>query len=120
MVYSDGKSHKEGVTHVIQEGESLVTGSFDGKMRFFDRRRLGELVSAVDVGGGIWRVIKRGDNFLVALFQEQVYKRLEIEEGKAKVLEILEGNGSLAYGMDWREKRIVTLSYYDKVVQVFE
>ncbi|OIR59028.1 MAG: WD40 repeat-containing protein [Amphiamblys sp. WSBS2006] len=62
--------HPSGVCSVYQEGSSVWTGSYDGVLREWDKRSLGEAVREYSgtKGGGIWRIKKTDDGlgFLLA------------------------------------------------------
>lgn len=108
------RSHTQGVTYILNDGEfQLITGCFDGEIRIFDKRQPNTIVTSYKRDGGIWRIIKKGNQFLNALFQDHLYELIEIAD-TVSVKRIFKDHNSLAYAVDWKENLIVTSSFYDK------
>ena len=121
-------SHSMGVTTLLSSATKehcLWSGSYDERLRTWDLRNLKSEVSAVSVGGGVWRIRQRGERLLVAAMHDG----FKVVEGGEVVAEYRE-HESLAYGADWLEGQevevegresisIATCSFYDHMLKVW-
>jgi hypothetical protein len=144
------RAHSAGVCtavcHPTRDGV-LVTGSYDGKVRLWDKRQWRAPVHEYDTGpgGGVWRLKwhpTRPELLLAAAMRAQV-QVMRLEEGRAgeagvtsrQLLPVLRYAGhpteALAYGIDWCDGGsggrsavgggvVGSCSFYDKNVQLWQ
>ncbi|CAD8193872.1 unnamed protein product [Paramecium pentaurelia] len=120
LLKKDKKSHSQGITYLLNDGEhNLITGSFDGYIRIFDKRQPNFPIEEYKREGGIWRIIKKGNQYLNGLFQEHKYELIEINNKQVQLIQEFKDHSSLAYAMDWYNNLIVTSSFYDKQLRSY-
>ena len=56
-----GRHHGAGVTAILplssdETGTVLVTGSYDGNIRVYSQAMRGQVITEIDLGGGVWRL----------------------------------------------------------------
>ncbi|CAD8116234.1 unnamed protein product [Paramecium sonneborni] len=120
ILRKDKKSHSQGITYLLNDGQyNLITGSFDGYIRIFDKRQPNIAMEEYKREGGIWRIIKKGDQYLNGLFQEHKYELIEIKNKQVSIIQEFKEHSSLAYAMDWYKNVIVTSSFYDKQLRQY-
>lgn len=72
------RSHTMGVSYIT---DSLITGSFDQYMRFWDPAMLNHPVEEFKREGGLWRIKENQNLYLNAIFAENFYEIVEINDG---------------------------------------
>lgn len=103
---------ESGITSLYRDGDYLLVGSYDEHVEVVDSRCVG-VVSRTRVGGGVWRIARRGERFYMAC----MYEGLKVCD---RSLGVLENHlaGSLVYGMSLGEDRLFFASFYDKKIHV--
>lgn len=106
----DKTSHEAGVTAISfspWDENMLVTGSYDGFLRFWDLRKLGQgrnakPVSTTDIGGGIWRIKWHPTCPVMAVAGMHSGAHIVPSTSTTKFFHLrYEGHESMVYGIDW-------------------
>lgn len=128
MVWRDKKTHGAGVTAIMpQSGNNmLLTGSYDDILRIFDLRTR-DVVGQIDLGGGVWRLSKRGSNnrSLIASCMYVGSRVVDLDEDfrSPNVIAKFEEHESMNYGCDIHPNEpdiVVSCSFYDKRVCIWD
>lgn len=155
IIWSNERIHEAGVV-AIKSGSatfrhsrptSIITGSYDDKIRSLDLRMLGESIYPgrnspmtkswdCGLGGGVWRFSEfpRGlsqdisdsnstlDQLLVCCMYNGA-KIIEIREDREDIFRVKNylktGHESMCYGGDWCKDFVATCSFYDKSLQMW-
>uniref|UniRef100_A0A336K1G3 methylated diphthine methylhydrolase n=1 Tax=Culicoides sonorensis TaxID=179676 RepID=A0A336K1G3_CULSO len=118
------KSHGAGVTSVLSPSHkenSLITGSYDEKLRFFDIRNPKCEVFDLALGGGIWRIKQHPSsaNDLLTANMYHNFTVLKLNSNKFDLEASYFEHKSICYGADWcpsaniEVKYLATCSFYD-------
>lgn len=100
------KSHGAGVTSLLSGSHienSLVTGSYDERLRFFDTRQPKLSVFEINLGGGIWR-IKQNPESVNDLLTANMYHNFTVLEQSTEKFSVVGSyfeHKSICYGADW-------------------
>lgn len=120
------RSHGAGVTSFLCFSENiLLSGSYDEKLRIFDKRSWREPIADLDLNGGIWRIksSKFNRNLLLCACMYKNFSLCKINEELNGVERVAEYNEheSICYGADWAPNQLcnggevmITCSFYDK------
>lgn len=105
--------HESEVSCILTEENSLFCGSFDGSISYTDLRNF-SCVGRVDIGGGVWRAIRKGTGFITANMEEGFkYTNSGV---RSQIL-----TESLAYGIANIDKNVyIGCSFYDSKLIKFE
>ena len=134
-VFLNRRAHEAGVccvrTHASRP-EHLVSGSYDERVRVWDKRNLGRplVVHEVEAGGGVWRLewCAWDPAMAVAACMYGGCKALglRLDAGAVDVVAQYKGHGSIAYGADFLPPLaevgasdgvdVVSCSFYDNQV----
>lgn len=126
QVTTKNRIHTAGVTSFLCFSENvLLTGSYDEKLRIFDKRSFKNPVAELDLGGGIWRIksSKFNRNQLLCACMYKNFSVCKINEELNGVELVAEYNEheSICYGCDWAPNQLcnqsqvmITCSFYDK------
>ncbi|QLG71130.1 hypothetical protein HG535_0B01680 [Zygotorulaspora mrakii] len=154
-VWSNNRIHEAGVVGIKtssptfrnSKSTSIITGSYDDKIRSLDLRMLGDDIYPghntpvakqwdCDLGGGVWRFSEMPSN-LTRTFSEapsnsnkllvccmyngaKVVDVAEDSEDMFRVTNYLKkGHESMCYGGDWCTDFIATCSFYDNSLQIW-
>ena len=109
-------SHNAGVVSILPlDDQLLLTGSYDNHVRLFDFRNLRRAISAVDLDGGVWRILPRPESnmgsFLTCCMQAGARVFSHEIDG------VFEPNEErrLIYGASWYSRDIAALcSFYER------
>lgn len=117
--WSNTRSHGAGVTAIVPDknGRDILTGSYDDRIRRFDVRNLRKTVIEKDLSGGVWRIIPRERDELVACCTYDGAKVIQNEN--FEILKTWTGHDSMVYGGDVTGDLIGTCSFYDKRVCIW-
>lgn len=114
-IHVDRKEHSMGITSFHFEGDHvLMSGSYDEKVRFWDLRNLARPTKVVKVGGGVWRIRKLLDQYLIAA----CYGGAEAWDSEfGERLCLFDKHESMVYGISSDQVgSVVSCSFYDKKV----
>lgn len=123
---SQNRQHSAGVTSFLCFSENiLLSGSYDEKLRIFDKRSWKRPIADLDLGGGIWRIksSKFNRNLLLCACMYKNFSLCKINENLNGVDLVAEYNEheSICYGGDWAPSQLcnggqvmITCSFYDK------
>lgn len=114
-VHVDRKEHSMGVTSFHFESENvLLSGSYDEKVRFWDLRNLSHPTRVVRVGGGVWRMRRLADQYLIAA----CYGGAEVWDADFNErLYHFDKHESMVYGISTDHVgSVISCSFYDKKV----
>lgn len=127
-VWRDKKTHGAGVTAIMPRSNDnmLLTGSYDDILRIFDLRTR-DVVGQINLGGGVWRLGKRGNNnrSLIASCMYVGSRVVDLGEGfrSPYVIAKFEEHESMNYGCDIHPDEpdtVVSCSFYDKRVCIWD
>ncbi len=117
LIHCDKRNHRMGTTCIEFLNEhTLLSGSYDERIRKFDMRYLSVPLEEVRTIGGVWR-LKPHDGLL---FVAACYGGCQILDLNtlSPVLNEYKGHDSMAYGIDYfGNGRVVSCSFYDKSIQ---
>lgn len=123
---SKSRCHTAGVTSFLCFSENLLlSGSYDEKLRIFDKRNWKQPIADLDLGGGIWRIksSRFNRNLLLCACMYKNFSLCKINEDLNGVDLVAEYNehDSICYGADWAPNQLcngdqvmITCSFYDK------
>lgn len=123
---SKHRMHNAGVTSFLCFSENLLlSGSYDEKLRIFDKRSWKQPLADLDLGGGIWRIksSKFNRNMLLCACMYKNFSVCKINEDLNGLDLVAEYNEheSICYGADWSPNQLcnggqvmITCSFYDK------
>ncbi|OMJ68143.1 hypothetical protein SteCoe_34494 [Stentor coeruleus] len=98
--------HESEICSILIDDTNIYTGSFDGTITQIDSRTWGK-VSVLNIGGGVWRMLRKNSGFLTA----------NMEEGfkyTTPTSQFTVSTQSLAYGLaEVEENLIIGCSFYD-------
>lgn len=122
LLGKNSKAHTAGICDLTFASEhTLYSGGFDGVVSLLDTRKFSECVFRHEWGGTIWRVIPNTQQSQVLLCNSSEKKFQVVDSTLAK-----EGwnsgqkHDSLAYAADWGRGSLITASFYDKKVCLWE
>lgn len=146
-VWSNNRIHEAGVVGIkcstptfrVSKPTSIITGSYDDHIRSLDLRMLNEntlypgvnlpVVNSYDcnLGGGVWRFsespqnsMNHSTNDLLVCCMYDGAKILSVDEEAFNVTHyVKKGHDSMCYGGDWCSNFVVTCSFYDKSLQLW-
>ncbi len=118
------KSHDAGVTSFSNDPSDaniLLSGSYDDRMLFWDKRNFGKPFHQFKSAGGVWRIRFSPSNpqiiAIAAMYGGfQVYNRYNLEE-------ISIPTQSIAYGISWNSQKknfLAASSFYDSLLGFWE
>lgn len=117
--FRNRRSHGAGVTAILPyRDNTILTGSYDDHIRRFDLRDTRRAVQEENLGGGVWRIIPRSRNELVACCMYDGAK--VIDDQDFQVVKEWKGHESMVYGGDVAANHIGTCSFYDKRVFIWK
>lgn len=120
------RCHTAGVTSFQCFSENLfLTGSYDEKLRIFDKRNWKQPISDLELGGGIWRIkaSKFNRNLLLCACMYKNFSLCKMNDELSGMDLVAEYNehDSICYGADWAPNQLcsggqvmITCSFYDK------
>ena len=107
------KLHESEISSITIEGDFVYCGSFDGTISKTDLRNY-RCESRYEIGGGVWRIIKKGEQFITANMEEGF--KLTDTDVRSTIL-----TDSLAYGLgEVRENQFIGCSFYDSKIISFD
>jgi len=121
------KDFEGGVTTVASHRDDVVAvGSYDAKVRIFDRRKLKQSLASHDVGGGVWRLKWHpinNDKLLAACMHDGL-KVLDFNGIEFSTRLRFDEHESLAYGADWvigkdKSTLVASCSFYDHLMKLW-
>lgn len=127
-IWKDKKKHSAGVTAIMarHDNNTLLTGSYDDQLRVFDLRTRG-VVGQINLGGGVWRLGKRGTDSqsIVASCMYVGSRIINLGEDlrSPSVVARFEEHESMNYGCDIHPSdlnTVVSCSFYDKRVCIWD
>lgn len=98
------KAHSAGITSMhmnLKQEFSLVSGSYDEKVAFWDVRQMDQPKDLLNTGGGVWRLKwepKNCEDIAAACMHNGF---AVIDGPRCSILAEYKDHSSLAYGMDW-------------------
>ena len=119
------KSHEAGVTSLLSYKENtLLTGSYDEKLRSFDTRQFKQPISEINLGGGIWRIkpsqIKSNHLLVACMYLNFSIVEIDsVEQFNLRLVGEFKEHKSICYGCDWSPinkenyQYFATCSFYD-------
>ncbi|KAF7320337.1 WD-REPEATS-REGION domain-containing protein [Mycena kentingensis (nom. inval.)] len=124
------KRFDAGVTTIQSSPHSehlVAVGSYDEKVRIFDKRQLLSPISEINVGGGVWRIkwhpsaTRRNDILVACMHDGFKVVRLGVTGDGGDIIKRFDQHESLAYGADWsfadsangNDTLIASCSFYD-------
>jgi len=123
------KQHDAGVTSIessTKQPHFVVVGSYEERLYVWDRRMMRNwLHRSEKLGGGIWRIKHHpSDRSVVATANMQggyAIHRYK-EDGFETIARFHQPHTSIAYGIGWNRSgtRVVTASFYDKLLSVWD
>lgn len=137
-VFKTNRVHDAGIVSIFNPGtESTIwTGGYDDQLCVLDLRMgvsdsgdywgMPPLVKEkLNLGGGVWRLLPstvEGDTRIASCNMYSGGRILDHKEGKNVQVtnEFKMDHESITYGADWVNDQLVTCSFYDKVVQVWQ
>ncbi|CAN6713842.1 unnamed protein product [Malus baccata var. baccata] len=137
LAFQNTKAHTMGVCCIAKnpyDSNSVVTGSYDEYLRFWDVRSISTPVNETSVclGGGVWRI--KFHPFVAGLVltacMHNGFSIVKINEDKTEVIETYSKHESLAYGADWHRDKsfhegkrnstlVATCSFYDRLLRLW-
>lgn len=117
LVHNDRKNHSMGTTCIEFLSENTVlSGSYDDRIRKFDLRNLSSPIDEVKTVGGVWR-LKPHDGLLFVAACYGGCQILNLETLKP-IADEYKGHDSMAYGIDYLgTNKVVSCSFYDRSIQ---
>jgi len=127
MVWKDSRTHGAGVTAIIaRDNFTLLTGSYDDNLRIIDLRTRGA-VGQINLGGGVWRLGKRGTNGRSVIASCMYVGSRLVDFGEdlrtPRVVASFEEHESMNYACDIHPMDpdiVVSCSFYDKRVCIWD
>ena len=120
----DKTGHDAGVCCVISspwDEFTIASGSYDEKVRLWDRRALREPINVVECGSGAWRLKWNpvNKNLMGVAAMRAGFQIIDLEQGKIIQTESVDDH--VAYGIDWHANGIslASCSFYNNQGQFF-
>ncbi|KAF7683673.1 Diphthine methyltransferase [Astathelohania contejeani] len=102
------------VTSMLYEDYLLYVGSYDEHVNIYDIRNY-KLLKRIKIGGGVWKITKLGDGFILAC----MYEGVKVYDKDWKMIKNYKTE-SIAYGLSVHGNQIAFSSFYDKIMHIEE
>lgn len=120
-VFQNRRLHSAGVVLILPSTASphtLWTGGYDDRLVVLDvRTGMPRMVDEANLGGGVWRMVRRGSRVLVCCMYDGA--RVMDVALPVPLVEFRGRHESMCYGGDWSGSTAITCLFYDKVVEVW-
>lgn len=105
--------HDSEISSIFVDGDFVYCGSFDGSVSQTDLRNL-QCVNKREIGGGVWRMIKKGEEFISGNMEEG------FKLSDTQVRSVIKTD-SLAYGLcEIQSGSFIGCSFYDSKLLKFQ
>ncbi|XP_073997034.1 diphthine methyltransferase isoform X2 [Rhodnius prolixus] len=104
QVVSTNTSHEAGVTSLhmnFKKENSLISGSYDENIRFWDVRNMKKHRNQISTGGGVWR-LKWEPKLCLKISASCMYSgSVVVDAVDEKIIATYKEHASINYGIDW-------------------